>query len=778
MCIRDSLWPAERRLPVADDIYEYFGGGGTREVEPIEEDSGEFEQGLGQNKKDEKADENGAADKASATAAPEPVSDDPFAAFSGNTPAPKKTEPAAEVKPAEVVAEKKPAKEERPAEKPAPEAAATADSEKPAKKGGGNWDFLANMLGLAGGKAAKGATEESAVVDSGSASKDESSTGQVETKTEVVAERGSKSDSKRGDRSRRSGRSDRSSKSDAKARSSEPAKSESSSAPAAKPEQKSDDSVPGDFFGFNFDENNPSKIVPSANITAPEAEPAAKAEAPATKDKADKGQFVAEAVATSRSSGADDGSGLSDDDDIFSDFAAPAAKEPAKSDSQPTAKKGSADQTKMDGRDVVDDEDFVEFEIEDLDTSEIDPAAEAARGRRGRGRRGRGRSSEGEGAGEARSERPSRSQRGRGGRGRSEEGSERSPRSEGGRSSGRDSNRDDSFKLDKPEGRKRSGGRGRNQRSDSDDSSESFDSQFVSEDIDPRDVDPRNGGVDGEQSSGGRKRRGRGGRGGRNRGGRGGRDRNDNRSDFAAKTADDRWNNPEPDDTWDNDSSSERDQGSREPAGDSEDRPKRSRRRRGGRGRGRNRDEGRQENQEVSSRHRDDEWDNKSEGGRDDSDRDDGPRDEGGRSGRGRGRRPRGEGRSRDERPARGEGNDRGGRGRGDRPERGERSERSGRGGRGRRPRGSEDDSIPAVPRYGEVPTWDDAISGVISSNIKSHGRSGGRSRGGRGRSGGGGNRNSGNNSGSNNRGRGDGRGRDNRDSGSGGGRNSGRNRR
>jgi len=52
---------------VADDIYEYFGGsGGTREVEPIEEDSGEFEQGLGQEKKDdakaEGADSAAAAD--------------------------------------------------------------------------------------------------------------------------------------------------------------------------------------------------------------------------------------------------------------------------------------------------------------------------------------------------------------------------------------------------------------------------------------------------------------------------------------------------------------------------------------------------------------------------------------------------------------------------------------------------------------------------------------------------------------------------------------------
>ena len=51
---------------MADDIYEYFGGnGGTREVEPIEEDSGEFEQGLGQDKKDDnKAEGEGGADDA------------------------------------------------------------------------------------------------------------------------------------------------------------------------------------------------------------------------------------------------------------------------------------------------------------------------------------------------------------------------------------------------------------------------------------------------------------------------------------------------------------------------------------------------------------------------------------------------------------------------------------------------------------------------------------------------------------------------------------------
>jgi len=62
---------------VADDIYEYFSGnGGTREVEPIEEDSGEFEQGLGQDKK---------AEEASVTPVADP--DDLFAAFPGNKPA-------------------------------------------------------------------------------------------------------------------------------------------------------------------------------------------------------------------------------------------------------------------------------------------------------------------------------------------------------------------------------------------------------------------------------------------------------------------------------------------------------------------------------------------------------------------------------------------------------------------------------------------------------------------------------------------------------------------
>ena len=72
------------------------------------------------------------------------------------------------------------------------------------------------------------------------------------------------------------------------------------------------------------------------------------------------------------------------------------------------------------------------------------------------------------------------------------------------------------------------------------------DSQFVVDEIDPRDVDPRNGEVDSSSDGrGGRGRKSRGGRGGRNRGGRGGRDRNDGRSDFAAKTAEDRWNNPE-----------------------------------------------------------------------------------------------------------------------------------------------------------------------------------------------------------------------------------------
>ena len=76
---------------MADDIYDYFGGGGTREVEPIEDESGEFDAKLGQENKNETTE----AAQSQTTPDADPASDDIFAAFAGNnTSAPaEKTKP-------------------------------------------------------------------------------------------------------------------------------------------------------------------------------------------------------------------------------------------------------------------------------------------------------------------------------------------------------------------------------------------------------------------------------------------------------------------------------------------------------------------------------------------------------------------------------------------------------------------------------------------------------------------------------------------------------------
>ena len=698
---------------MSDDIYDYFGGGGTREVEPIEDDdSGEYQQGLGQEQPvAEQGQGTESGDEVASGAAP--ADDDIFAAFSGNSrssdsPAHRPTAQSSSHPdsgaPSTASREVR-SKTKRPKKEPGkvakPVAASAAKEEKPAKKSGGNWDFLANVLGLSGSKQTKSAQAPS----------DEQDDSPI---AEVVA-----ADAQRDNQSK-------------KDKVSTPPPVSTEKAPDAEKPSESADEAPGEFFGFNFDSADPTKIKPVGK--------------PARGAKREPVVESADSASTQKSAPGDpdDGSGLSDDDDIFSAFAAPASKsqpvQTARSDEESDDQ--SVAEVNLSGHDIVTDDDFVEFEIEELDNSEVDPKAEAARGRRRRNPNSRGRGADAPRSGGETVDQPARqntrSRRRSGKGGTNEDALTRSPRSQNeGRGRRNRSAQKDSFELDSPTNKQRPSKYGQ---SDSADDSDSIQDDFgtgILDDIDPRDIDPRNGGVDspdqgrGSRGGRGRKRRSRGGR-GKNR------SRDEATNEFAKELksddADDRWNNPEPELGWDDqfeasdssdsDGDFENDSSPRQQRGSGRQRSQ------GGRGRS---NRGRRprfsdDDQEVVSRSKHDSDDSWPDNFDDDGDRDfeQSETQSNERSGRrkrrpGRDRADSDQSTSRSPRPS-------GDRDRDDR-DRGARSHL------GRR-RQTEDD-VPSVPRYGDVPTWDDTISSVISQNMKSNGRSGGRGRGGRARSGG-----------------------------------------
>lgn len=697
---------------MTDDIYDYFSGNKARKVEPIEDDddSGEFDDDLSLPPSASQTDTHSQLNDEDA---PVGDPDDIFAAFAGSAPAPTSSKPANNTAKPRAAATPQPSK---PTGVTAAEAEATAPAakavtsvqptptsaviEEPAdqttpKKSGGHWDFLANMFGIAGSNS--------------------------EPKEKAAKPQPTPDASSESTLSKRS-----SAQTDALSAASGTAKT----TPAAS--DQSAEELPGEFFGFRFDDSDPSTIHETKTASS------------ATGDDAQ-------------------GNDVGENDNADRDQQAPVSKKSTRSSKRPA---------KEPQLQAEQDDDFVEFEIEELDTTDIDEDAAAARGRRSTSRkRGHGRNRHGSNRSqtsevdddievdvessadtadsnpEIKDDGEDRSTR-RGGRGRGR-GRSRSR----GRSRGRDEqNRDQENERDVV--------------ANSDDFASQSDTEFgdqhddgfavgiFEEDLDPRDIDPRNGGVDDTAPPRGQSDRSRGrGRGGRSRGGRGrgGRSRDDNRQvsgPIERSTENNRDSNRERNrnqrdtvknqsDSWDDEvglDNADADVGfgagimenDGEPnSNDRQPRSRGGRARRGGRGRGRNYSDRAPQDQGAPN----DRDDRDFEEVREFSD-----------SGSGR----RSSGRSRRPKPETGDDIRSGGRseGRGEssRPDsRGDRSDSRPSRGRSR----NEGRSRSAEPRekvdYGQVPTWYDAITGVIDGNIKSHSSGGGgRSRGGRGRSGGG----------------------------------------